>query len=225
MRASGDAAKQETADEKPPVDRQEPTGGEDEPRKQREKPKPAPKRVRRIVCSLVPLALAIVAAVLSLVFGSPMQGMTARSDEATIDKIVVRNRRDSNGDKEKTIAVSVSFEDGDHVRHTTRSLYEPRKNGLHHEGEPVSVLYDPQNPDSGCVIVGEERLVENPAGRQMGHLARRRVRRGGARMDLHALRGSNPKHIRRQLFEWRPDCGELQVGMLFVTDGRTVYDA
>lgn len=160
MGTSEDAAKLENGDEKPPVDRQEPTGGEEEPHEERGKAKPDPRKARRIVCSLIPLAMAIVAAVLSAALGSPMRGMTARSDEATIDKVVVRTRRDSDGDKEKTIAVSVSFEDDDHIRHTTHSLYEPRKTDLHHEGEPVSVLYNPQNPDSGCVIVGEERLVE-----------------------------------------------------------------
>lgn len=125
------------------------------------KPKPNDLgKTKRIVCSLIPLALSILIAITSVASGSRTEKLTARSDDATVSHVDVKTRHDSDGDKATTVTVTILYEDSDHAKHSVQSLYQLRDASRHKEGEKVSVMYDPRNPDGGCVIVGEEKLVD-----------------------------------------------------------------
>lgn len=70
--------------------------------------------------------------------------MTARSDDATVTKVDVKTRRDSDGDKKTKVYVTVTYEDSNHVGHTAQFLYVPWREGTYHEDERVSSLGCPR---------------------------------------------------------------------------------
>lgn len=143
-------------------EKKETVSGSDQQARQDGKSQPAAdsRKTKRIVCALIPVVIGLLIAFASASKGSAVDSMTARSDDATVSEVDVSTRRDSDGERETNIRVAVTFEDSDHVEHTARSLYSPRREGMHHEGEKVSIMYDPRDPSGSCVIVGEEKLLE-----------------------------------------------------------------
>ena len=99
---------------------------------------------------------------------SDIDRMSARSDDASIVRIDERKESESSRRKRHRETKTyyqpiIEFEDSDHVKHTAPSLHETSNGSLHLTGDEVSVMYDPQNADSGCVIVGEEEHARKEA--------------------------------------------------------------
>lgn len=99
---------------------------------------------------------------------SGIERMSSRSDVASIVRIDKRRESSSSGRKGRRKTTTyyrpvIEFEDSDHISHTAPSLHESSNGSLHLKGDEVSVLYDPRDADSGCVIVGEEESTRAEA--------------------------------------------------------------
>ena len=133
----------------------------------------SPKSLRR---GIVPMALMILVSLAWFGFhmwqwheiSSGVDRMSSVADDATI--VRVDTRTESTGNKKRHRETEthyrpvVEFEDSDHIRHTAPSLHESSNGSLHLTGDKVSVLYDPRDADSGCVIAGEEEATRRDAG-------------------------------------------------------------
>lgn len=85
--------------------------------------------------------------------------MSSVSDEASIVEVRKHTSTEgSKGHKRKTTYYRpvVEFEDSDHIAHVAESLHESIKSSRYSKGEAVSVHYDPRDPESGVIIVGDE---------------------------------------------------------------------
>jgi hypothetical protein len=99
---------------------------------------------------------------------SGIERMSSVSDDATVVRIDKRTET-SGGRKRRRKTTTyyrpvIEFEDSDHIEHVAESLHESSDASLHLRGDAVSVLYDPRDPESGCVIVGEEEATKGEAG-------------------------------------------------------------
>lgn len=99
---------------------------------------------------------------------SGLARMSATADDATIVRIDKHKESSSTGKKGRRKTTTyyrpvIEFEDSDHISHTAKSLHESSNGSLHLTGDTVSVLYDPYDADSGCIIVGEEEDTKHEA--------------------------------------------------------------
>lgn len=86
--------------------------------------------------------------------------LTAVADDGVITSVDVSTTRKKGRTKKKYRAI-VSFTDSDHRTHKVRSIVTTSSSNRYRTGKHVSVRYDPWNPDAGCLIVGDEDLVES----------------------------------------------------------------
>lgn len=99
---------------------------------------------------------------------SGLDRMSSTADDATIVKI--EKRKESSGSRKKHNRKTttyyrpvIEFDDSDHISHTAPSIHESSNGSRHLTGDKVSVLYDPRDADSGCIIVGEEDATRSEA--------------------------------------------------------------
>ena len=113
-----------------------------------------------IWASVILGGILLVAAVISF-FGSATDydSLTAVADDGVISKVDVSTTRRKGRTKKKYRAI-VTFTDSDHRTHRVRSIVTTSSGNRYKAGTYVSVRYDPWNPDAGCLIVGDEDLVE-----------------------------------------------------------------
>ena len=92
--------------------------------------------------------------------------MSSVSDEATIVDIREHTSREGRKGHKRTVRYYrpvVEFEDSDHIKHTAESQHESTSSSHYHKGKAISVRYDPRDPESGVIIVGEEGKISGDA--------------------------------------------------------------
>lgn len=91
--------------------------------------------------------------------------MTSVTADATVTEVRGRHVSEDDG-YETEYSYLVSYRDSDRISHEgVPSVGKSRDELRHAEADMVTVRYDPGNPDEGCLIVGDEDLVERESGR------------------------------------------------------------
>ena len=99
---------------------------------------------------------------------SSLDRMSSTADDATIVRIDKCKESKGSGKRRSRRTTTyyrpvVEFEDSDHIEHTAPSIHETSNGSKHLTGDKVSVLYDPRDADSGCIIVGDEEATQSEA--------------------------------------------------------------
>ena len=102
----------------------------------------------------------VVAVIGYFVSATDYDSLTAVADDGVISSVDVSTTRKKGRTKKKYRAI-VTFTDSDHRTHKVRSIVTSSSSNRYSTGKHVSVRYDPWNPDAGCLIVGDEYLVES----------------------------------------------------------------
>ena len=113
-----------------------------------------------IIVSVILAGIFFVIAIFCGLFtATDYDSLTAIADDGVITSIdkTTSRRRGRTTTKYRAI---VSFTDSDHRSHKARSIVNTKSSARYKVGMKVSVRYDPWNPDDGCLIVGDEDLVE-----------------------------------------------------------------
>ena len=101
----------------------------------------------------------VIAVIGYFVSATDYDSLTAVADDGVISSVDLTTTRRKGRTKKKYRAI-VTFTDSDHRTHKVRSIVTTSSSNRYEKGKHVSVRYDPWNPDAGCLIVGDEDLVE-----------------------------------------------------------------
>ncbi len=110
-----------------------------------------------VVLGGVFLAIAVIGFFVS---ATDYDNLTAVADDGVISSVETSTSR-RRGKTKKKYRATVTFTDSDHRTHKVRSIVTTTSSNRYKVGKHVSVRYDPWNPDGGCLIVGDEGLVES----------------------------------------------------------------
>ena len=112
---------------------------------------------RSFILLLLGLALVIIAAVGVISAPLTTKELTATADDGVVARIRVNTRR-RHKRTSQTYQPQVMFTDAQGHTHLVWSIVWTRS-PRHTEGEQVAVRYNPDDPDDGCLIVGDEGLI------------------------------------------------------------------
>ena len=113
-----------------------------------------------IIASIILAGIFFVIAIFCGLFtATDYDSLTSIADDGVITSIDKSTSRRRGRTTTKYRAI-VSFTDSDHRSHKVRSIVTTKSSTRYKVGKNVSVRYDPWNPDEGCLIVGDESLVE-----------------------------------------------------------------
>ena len=113
-----------------------------------------------VKASFIVGALLLIFAVVSyFVTATNYDSLTAVADDGVISSVETSTTR-RRGKTTKKYRAYVTFTDSDHRAHKVRSIVNTKSSSRYKVGQHVSVHYDPWNPEGGCLIVGDEGLVE-----------------------------------------------------------------